>query len=378
MATRAQPTVRAALMTKPAQIDIVEVEKPHLPEDSFLLKVDQVGLCGSDRHAYLGHMAVPFPILFGHEIAGHVAELGPMANDSMIIIGGPVQEGDAVVVVPSSEPCHRCSTCLHFPHRPTLCPNRTVHGFMPFAGPEDLRGGCAEYMLVRAHSWVYRPSDDVPPIRHVLAEPAAVATRAVERAMLVGMPNIGEGCGLGKTAVVQGAGPIGLLIVAVLRFTGVGQIIVTDLLDSRLAIAGRLGADVALNVARTSVEERTATVEELTDGLGADIVFEAAGVPVAFAEALALVRRGGRVIELGHYTDPGPVEIHPHAICYKDLDVLGVWAYPQIQFETALRFLANCDLPLERLITHRLPLDDVQEGLRMLGQDGVLKVVVEP
>jgi len=365
-------------MRKPSQIDIVEVQSPHVPEDSILVKVDQVGLCGSDKHAYMGHMDIPFPILFGHEIAGHVVELGPSSSDSMVIIGGPLQQGDPVVIVPSSEPCHRCSTCLHFPHRPTLCPNRTVHGFMPFAGPMDLRGGCAEYMLVRAHSWVYKPSDDVPRIRHVLAEPAAVATRAVERAMLVGMPNIGEGYGLGKIAVVQGAGPIGLLIVAVLGFMGVGQIIVTDLLDSRLAVARRFGADIALNVARTSVEERTEVVGRLTNGLGADIVFEAAGVPVAFAEALGLVRRGGRVIELGHYTDPGPIEIRPHAICNKDLDVLGVWAYPQIQFETALRFLARCDLPLERLITHRVALDDVEQGLRMLGQEGALKVVVEP
>lgn len=378
MATHPQPTVRAAVMTEPGQVEIVEVEKPHPAQDGFLLRIDQVGLCGSDKHAYLGHMALPFPILFGHEIAGHVVELGSEANGSMTIIGGPLQEGDAVVVVPSSEPCHHCAVCLRFPHRPSLCPNRTVHGFMPFTGPEDLRGGCAEYMVVRAHSWVYKPSDDVSPGRHVLAEPAAVATRAVERAMLVGMPNIGEGYGLGKTAVVQGAGPIGLLIVAVLRFAGAGQVIVTDLLDSRLAMAETFGADVTLNVARTSVEERATTVAELTDGLGADIVFEAAGVPVAFAEALSLARRGGRVIELGHYTDPGPIDIRPHAICYKDLDVLGVWAYPQMQFGTALHFLARCDLPLERLITHRLLLDGAEQGLKMLGQEGVLKVVVEP
>jgi L-iditol 2-dehydrogenase len=253
-------------MTKPGQIEIVEVDKPCLPEDSLLLKVDQVGLCGSDKHVYLGHMAVPFPILFGHEIAGHVAELGPLANDSMTIIGGPLRRGDPVVVVPSSEACHRCATCLHFPQRPTLCPNRTVHGFMSFSGPDDLRGGCADYMLVHAHSWVYKPFNGMPPARHVLAETAAVATRAVERAMLVGMPNVGEGYGLGKTAVVQGAGPIGLLIVAVLRSTGAGRIIVTDLVESRLAIARQLGADVTLDVAQTSMEERIAMVRDLTGG----------------------------------------------------------------------------------------------------------------
>lgn len=160
MTTQSAPTVRAALMTQPGEIEIVELEKPPLPEDGFLLKVDQVGLCGSDKHMYLGHMSVPFPVIFGHEIAGHVTELGPKANESMTIIGGPLREGDPVVVVPSSEPCRRCTICLHVPHRPALCPNRTVHGFLRFAGPEDLRGGCADYMLSRdpsSHYLLQRP-----------------------------------------------------------------------------------------------------------------------------------------------------------------------------------------------------------------------------
>jgi L-iditol 2-dehydrogenase len=253
-----------------------------------------------------------------------------------------------------------------------------VHGFLRFGGPDDLRGGCAEYAVIRAGSWVFKPSDGLAAERRVLAEPTAVATRAVERAMSPGLPSTGEGYGIGKTVVVQGVGPVGLLIVAVLRSTGAGRIIATDLVDGRLDMAQRLGADVLINAGQTTVEDRVAQVRELTYGAGADLVIEAAGVPAAFAEALQLARRGGKVIELGHYTDPGATSIHPYTICYKDLDVLGVWAYPQIQFETALSFLERCELPLEDLISHRLPLEDAERGLNMLGQEGVLKVVVQP
>ena len=117
---------------------------------------------------------------------------------------------------------------------------------------------------------------------------------------------------------------------------------------------------------------------DITDGAGAEIVFECAGVPQAFSEGLELVARGGKLIEVGHFTDPGDVSISPHLVCRKDMDILGVWAYPQIQFEAALAALEQIDAPLEELITHRLPLEKVEDAIQMLGKEGVLKVVIEP
>ncbi len=371
-------SVRAAVMTAPGKIEIREVAWPTVPDDCFLMKVDELGLCGSDKHMYLGHMQVPFPVVFGHEAVGHIAKLGSKANDSMNIIGGPLQEGDAVIIVPSSDACHHCTMCLHAPDRPYLCPNREVHGFLNLSGPEDLRGGSAEYMIIRPRSWVFKAPADLPAERRVLAEPAAVATRAVEKALMPGLPTSGSGLGIGKSVVVQGVGPIGLLIVAVLRYAGAGQIIATDSVNSRLEMASKLGATELLNITSSNVAQRMERVRALTEGLGADVVIEAAGVPAAFAESLQLVRRGGIVIEIGHYTDSGAVEIHPWTICNKDLDVRGVWAYPQMQFEPALRFLAGCTLPLESIISHRIPLDDVAHGLDLMGTEGVLKVVVTP
>jgi L-iditol 2-dehydrogenase len=177
---------------------------------------------------------------------------------------------------------------------------------------------------------------------------------------------------------VLGCGPIGLLVVAVLRDSGAGTIIATDLVDSRLDMAKQMGADIVINVGTTTPEERVEQIQELTNGVGVDIAIECAGIPMVFAEALDVVRRGGKVIEVGHYTDSGDTQVRPHQICNKDLDVCGVWAYPQIQFQTALDFLQITRAPLHKLITHHLPLHQLEKGIDMLGQEGVYKVVIEP
>jgi L-iditol 2-dehydrogenase len=168
-----------------------------------------------------------------------------------------------------------------------------------------------------------------------------------------------------------------LLVIAVLKSTGAGRIIATDLSDSRLEMARRMGATDTIN-ASGSMEDRIQQVMDLTNGVGAEIVFECAGIPQVFKEGLELASRGGKLIEVGHYTDPGTVDVSPHLICRKDMDVLGVWAYPQIQFETALAALAQIEAPLEDLITHSLPLEQVENAIQMLGEEGVLKVVIQP
>ena len=139
-----------------------------------------------------------------------------------------------------------------------------------------------------------------------------------------------------------------------------------------------LGAHNVLNVGDTSLEERQAILGDLCDGVGPDIVIETAGVPVAFQESLELVRRGGLVVEVGHFTDPGATEIHPHIVCFKDLDIRGMWAYPAMQFKTALSFLKNTKAPLDKFITHRLPLESITEGIDITGSEVSMKVVIEP
>ena len=370
--------VQAAVMLQPGQIEIREFEKPTPADDSLLLQVDKVGICGSDKHMYLGHTALKFPVIPGHEVVGTVAEIGKNANQVMNVMGGPIKAGDRITVVPGSKNCGRCYYCLHVPGRPTLCSGRTIYGFSNSETPPYLNGEFSEYTYVHGNSWVYKIPADIPEEISVLTEPVAVATRAVERACAPGLPQVGDGYSIGSSVAVLGCGPIGLLVIAVLRDSGAGTIIATDLVDSRLQMAEQMGADVVINVGKTTPEERVEQIQSLTNSVGVDISIECAGIPAVFSEALDVVRRGGKVIEVGHYTDAGDTQVRPHQICNKDLDVCGVWAYPQIQFQTALDFLQRTRAPLHKLTTHHLPLNQLEDGIDMLGKEGVYKVVIEP
>ena len=370
--------VEAVVIDEPGSMRMQTFPRPEIADDALLLKVDAAGVCGTDKHAYLGHQKLNFPVILGHEVAGTIEKLGSKAEEFMMVVGGPLAEGDKVAIVPSSQSCGRCYNCIHTPHKTALCVNRTVYGYTNCEAPPHLFGGFAEYMYVHPRSWVFKVPDRVLARGiSVLAEPMAVATRTVERAYSPGIPHISEGFGLGKTVAVLGSGPIGLLVIAVLKSVGAGRIIATDLSDTRLQMAKRMGATETISAAGP-VEDRVQQVMDLTHGAGAEIVFECAGVPPAFSEGLELVARGGKLVEVGHFTDPGDVAISPHLICRKDLDILGVWAYPQIEFDTALAALAQIDVPLEELISHRLPLEKVEDAIHMMGKEGVLKVVIEP
>ena len=371
-------SVQAAVMTEPGHIEVREFDRPSIGADELLLKIESTGICGSDKHIFAGLMGLQFPLIPGHELVGTIEELGSQALDHMAVVGGPVKEGDRITTTPSSTNCGHCYYCLHMPQRPALCANRFVYGFVSSDISPTPRGGFSEYMHMTNRSWVFKIPDELSSAYAVLTEPAAVATRAVERALGPGIPHIGEGLGLDKKVLVMGAGPIGQLVIAALSHIGTDEIIAADLSTSRLELAQQMGADHVLNVGDTALEERQVILSDLCDGVGPDIVIETAGVPVAFQESLELVRRGGIVVEVGHFTDPGSVEIHPHIVCFKDLDIRGMWAYPAMQFKTALSFLKNTRAPLDKFITHRLPLSSLAEGIDITGTEGSMKVVIDP
>jgi L-iditol 2-dehydrogenase len=362
----------------PGKVELHEFDRPSVGDGDMLVEIISAGICGSDKHAYLGHAKLEFPIAAGHEFVATVVEMGDGAEAASNIVGGPVQVGDRVAITPSTLGCGRCWFCQHAPQKPALCPNRMVYGFTPVSRPPHLTGAFASLMHLGPKSNVFRIPDGLSTDRAVLTEPMAVATRAVERALAPGIPHIGEGLSIGKRVAVLGAGPIGLLIVAALRHVGVGTIIVTDLSEARLAFAKRMGADLVIPIGSEDMADRVKTVQDATDGVGADVVIEAAGVPAAFEEALAMVRRGGTLIEIGHYFDSGTATVSPHTICQKDVDILGVWAYPPIQFETALAALARSTAPLEDLLTTTLPLASLEEGIEITGSEDVVKVLIDP
>jgi L-iditol 2-dehydrogenase len=134
-------------------------------------------------------------------------------------------------------------------------------------------------------------------------------------------------------------------------------------------MAESLGADHVIDMRHyKSSDERVKKVRKLTNGLGGDVVIEAVGVPAAVPEGIDMTRRGGKFVEVGHYTNPGPVLINPHVICNKDLDILGSWTYPPTQFGTVLELmrLSMDRMPLEKIVTHKYKVEDAQKSIDTL------------
>ena len=141
---------------------------------------------------------------------------------------------------------------------------------------------------------------------------------------------------------------------------------VVDMVDERLEMAQRLGADHAIDMrSHKTAEERVKEVQKLTNGLGADVVVECVGVPAAVPEGIDMTRRGGKFVEVGHYTDPGPVLINPHTICNKDMDILGSWTYPPTQFGTVLELMRQSmgRIPLNELVTAKYSVENAQQAI---------------
>lgn len=371
--------VRGWVMLEPGKMEMQKFDLPKIPEDCALLKVEACGLCGSDLHAFRGRMkTAPFPLIPGHEFIGTLVEVGKTASEKMAIVGGgTIKEGDRVAIAPSSLACGRCWFCLHMPHRPSLCTTRTIYGFNSIKNPPSIWGGYAEYIYLHPKTWVFKLPEGISMEKAVQTEPMATGLRAVERAYQPGEPFAGQGYGVGSRAMVLGAGPIGLMVILALRFSGAKLVIAQDLIESRLTMAKRMGADITVN-AKLPLEQRIKQVQEITDGVGPDVVIEAAGVPQAFKESLTFVRRGGKLVEVGHYTDPGPIDINPWVVCNKDVDLHGSWAYPAIIFKDALTVLAKTPYPVEEVVTHKVSMDDLPKGMDLLGKEGVGKVVVTP
>jgi threonine dehydrogenase-like Zn-dependent dehydrogenase len=363
--------VKAAILEDVRKLSVVDYPEPEVEPNGFLMKMELCGVCGTDMHLYEGNMDIPFPVIPGHEWVGVIEKIGEQAK-GYEVKGQPIDVGDRVVVVPGTNRfCGECYFCRFMPHKPTLCTGRKVMGVnMSSAEEPHLLGGWTEKIYVNAEKfWVYKVPDEVKPEVAVLSEPMAVSSRAIERAYAPGMPTFGEGFGVGQSVVIQGAGAIGLLAIATAKLAGAGKIISVDMVDERLKMAERLGADHVIDMRQyKSAEERVKEVQRLTNGLGGDVVVEAVGVPAAVPEGIDMTRRGGKLVEVGHYTDPGPVLINPHTICNKDMDILGSWTYPPTQFGTVLDLmrLAADRLPLDEIVTHKYPVVDAQKSIDTL------------
>lgn len=358
--------IRAAVLTAPEKLEIKGFPESAPPSDGALLRVTHCGVCGTDPHMYTGHLAVPMPLVMGHEFAGVLEGWGPdfPARD---VYGLDLRAGDPVVVGTTLS-CGTCYYCRFLPQRENLCQNVNIYGITLGCDEEPfVRGGYADLTYLFPQTWLFKLPSNVTLKMAALSDPIACGTRALERAFAPGMPWAGEGMGLGRSVVVQGLGPIGILTGAAARAMGGSPVIGIDRIPMRMEMAGRFGFDEVLSLEELpDVEDRVRAVRSMTRGLGADVVVEVVGLPAAFAESLRLVRKGGRIVEFGHFTDNGTMPLNPQHIVNLDVDILGSYAYPNSQIGTSLAFLSRYmdAYPFEDLVTHTFGVEATEQAIQ--------------
>ena len=345
---------KAAMLTKLEHYDIKEFPIPELGDDDILVKVEGCGICGTDAHEFKRDPFGLIPVVLGHEGTGEIVKMGKnVKKDSA---GKPLGIGDKVV------------TCMIFKDNPDITMfdlnkqnvgGADVYGLLP-DDDTHLNGWFADYMVIRGGSTVFNVSD-LDLHSRILIEPSAVLIHAVERAKTTDILRFNS------RVAVQGCGPIGLLCIAILRTMGIENITAVDGEQKRLEFAKKMGATATVNFKEhKGIEELTKAVEASFGGYPADFAFQCTGSPIAHSNIYKFVRHGGGLCELGFFINGGDAMINPHFdICSKELTIVGSWVYTLRDYATTFDFLKRAKgmgLPLADLITHRFPLEKINEA----------------
>ena len=348
-------TAKVAVLTALEKFEIKEYPMPAVGDDDILVKVEGCGVCGTDAHEFKRDPFGLIPVALGHEGTGEIVKMGKnVRKDSA---GKPLAVGDKVV------------TCMIFKDNPDITMfdlnkqnvgGADVYGLLP---DDDihLNGWFSDYILVRGGSTIFNVSDlDLD--SRILIEPCAVLIHAVERAKTTGILRFNS------RVVVQGCGPIGLICIAVLRTMGIENIVAVDGEAKRLAFAREMGATATVNFKDfQGIEALTDGVKAACGGYFADFAFQCTGSPVAHSNIYKFIRNGGGLCELGFFINGGDAAINPHFdICSKEITTVGSWVYTLRDYATTFDFLKRAKgigLPMEKLITHKYPLEQINEAL---------------
>jgi 2-desacetyl-2-hydroxyethyl bacteriochlorophyllide A dehydrogenase len=312
-------------------------------DDDVLLRVERASICGTDLHILAtppGHPATPGSIL-GHEYVATVVGTGAGV--------GRLKEGDRVVIDPNIT-CGLCRYCRL--GLTNVCENMTTLGIFR-------HGGLAEFSLAPARA-LHRISHDVPPERATLAEPLSCVLHAFEKAAL--LP--------GESLVILGAGPIGLIFLMLCKAAGAGRVFLVEPVGFRRRTAEAFGADGVFDPAGQDI---AGEIKNATD-VGADIVIDAAGT--LLPEALQLVRPGGRVILFG-MNQHAERRFNQYSTTRCEITIHGSFIQ-RTEFPKVVRLLEAGLLPLEKLVTHRLALNQISAGFEALRAGEAIKVVAAP
>lgn len=362
-------TAHVAMLTALEKFEVKEFPMPEVGDDDILVKVEGCGICGTDAHEFRRDPFSLIPVALGHEGTGEIVKMGKnVKKDSA---GKDLKLGDKVV------------TCMIFKDNPDITMfdlnkqnvgGADVYGLLP---DDDihLNGWFSDYILIRGGSTVFNVSD-LDLTSRILIEPCAVLIHAVERAKTTGILRFNS------RVVVQGCGPIGLICIAVLRTMGIENIVAVDGNQKRLDMAKKMGAFTSVNFTEyKGIEALAKAVKDAFGGYYADFGFQCTGAPAGHSNIYKFIRNGGGLCELGFFINGGDATINPHFdICSKELTMVGSWVYTLRDYATTFDFLKRAKgigLPIDELVTHRFPLDQINEAMAVnLRQEGYKIAIV--
>lgn len=334
----------------PKDLEIKEREVPKL-EQGFLLRNIACGVCGTDIHVVNGKFNTNFPIIPGHEFYGEVVEIH---NKKYIKgVNGKVKVGDYVTLVPGLQ-CNKCEYCNELPKQDELCLHRQTYGLTfntekyPYLG-----GGYSEYVLVNDGFLPYKVNKNWPLGYAVLLEPLCVGNYAVERMLKIAEKTKNRKL---KVAIV-GFGTIGCMVALSLRNKNIDATII-DIKDGRRETAVKLGYTNVFD----ALDKRILEQKDLNN-LPFDVVFECAGTQESFMQCFSYVRKGGVIVEMGHFVNIGNVELSPQIICKNEVTIIGSVLSPARKYKEAEKIL-NKNLKYASLLANPLyKLQNVDKAL---------------
>lgn len=338
--------MRQQVMTAPKEITFLTVDVPQPAENEVLVKIKRIGVCGSDIHVYHGmHPYTSYPVTQGHEVSGKIVALGSAVKGLAV--------GQRVTIEPQVV-CGRCHPCRHGKYN--LCEELKVMGF-------QTTGTASEYFAVDASKITPLPQtmsyDD-----GAMIEPLAVAVHAAKRFSEL----------KGAKVAVLGAGPIGILIAQTVKALGAAQVMITDISDTRLALAKAVGADVTVNTAKESF------AKALTDTFGpdkADVIYDCAGNDITMNDAITYARKGSTLILVAVFAKMANVDLAK--LNDSELDLNTTMMYRHEDYLDAIALVNEGKIALKPLQTAHFAFTDYKKAYEYIdnNRETTMKVLID-
>jgi L-iditol 2-dehydrogenase len=339
--------MRAVRLEAVGQLFARDIEKPSPGPGQMLVRIEACGICGTDRHLYLGEFPAAPPVTLGHEFSGTVEEIGEGVTDFRV---GMRVTGDPNIA------CGRCSQCRR--GRVNLCEKLQAIGI-------HRDGGFAEYVLLPQSQAVELPLD-LDPLHGAFCEPLACCLHGVDLAEIKA----------GDSVVVLGGGVIGLLVVQLARLAGASRVVLVTRHPGKRALAERLGATATLDPTGHDPIAAVNGAGGLLPG-GADVVIECAGVRETVEQSVLMARTGGTVVILGVMPQGQKIEIEPFDILFRELKIIGSFVNP-FTHARAAELIASGAIKVAPLISRTISLDEAPDAIGRPARSGEIRVLVLP